>query len=175
MLGKLDEVLQLLPSLLDNPDNWDSLVINRRKPWTYRVFTFLPDGSRICLHRFEPCDKHEAFLHPHPWPAAFVLVDGSYEMSLGRSETRTDKEPKDVAKLVLTKGSRYSMTDVNAWHSVSPLETTHTIMVNGTPWDLDYAHVSIRTTKGKDLEKMPRDELVEHLAKFKAYLKELGY
>ena len=54
---------------------WDSLIVNRRKPHTYRAFTF--DGDlRICLHRFEPCEASEAFMHPHPWPGAFLVLDG---------------------------------------------------------------------------------------------------
>lgn len=170
MLKKLEEALKLLPELLDDPDKWDSLVINRRKPWTYRVFTFLPDGTRLCLHKFHECDVEEAFLHPHPWKAAFVILRGSYNMTLGRTQTRTQSLPDPVAKIVLTKGCRYEILEPMTWHNVIPTEETYTVMVNDTPWDSEYAHRSVRTTRGKDLDKMPREELIQHLAKFKELL-----
>ncbi len=46
----------------------DSLIVNRRKPITYRVFRYLNDGLRVSLHKFDPCARHEAYPHPHPWP-----------------------------------------------------------------------------------------------------------
>lgn len=44
MLNKLDEVLKFLPALISDA-KWDSLVINRRKPYTYRVSTQLDNLS----------------------------------------------------------------------------------------------------------------------------------
>jgi hypothetical protein len=40
-----------------------------------------------------------------------------------------------------------------------------TVMLNGPAWE--DAHKSVRRTKGKDLDKMPEDELREHLDLFK--------
>ncbi len=76
MLELLDDVLAAIPSLIDSPAEWGSLVINRRKPFTYRAFTTWR-GYRVCLHRFESCDEEEAVLHPHAWPGAFAIVQGS--------------------------------------------------------------------------------------------------
>ena len=73
MLEKLNEILAILPGLMEDRTNWKSLVINRRKPFTYRAFYQLGD-IRICLHRFEECDEHEAFYHPHPWPGALKCL-----------------------------------------------------------------------------------------------------
>ena len=73
MLSVLDDVLKSLPAMLDDPDAWDSLIVNRRKPITYRVFRYLADDTRVSLHKFDPCARHEAYPHPHPWPGAFTV------------------------------------------------------------------------------------------------------
>lgn len=171
MLDKLYKALDDLPNLLKDISNWDSLIVNRRKPHTYRVFTNLADGSRICLHKFNPCDRHEAFLHPHPWPGAFILLSGAYDMEVGYSPDRTSK-PTKVIDLFLTKGSVYEIVSPLTWHSVTPVEVTYTVMVNDPPWPADVAHTDVRTTKGKDLDKMPEEELKEHLALFDRMLGE---
>jgi hypothetical protein len=174
MLDRLNDALELLPSILDNREAWDSLIVNRRKPYTYRVFTTLPNGLRLCLHKFDPCHTHEAFSHPHPWPGAFIILRGSYKMNVGYScMGRTDNHPAEVISLILNKHSAYEIIDPNTWHSVIPLETTYTVMVNDVPWNQEtQAHTAVRTTKGKDLDKMPEDELFNHLELFKQLVEE---
>ena len=167
MLEKLEESLNLLPNLLNKREVWDSLIVNRRKPFTYRVFTKLPNGLRCCLHKFDECDTHEAFSHPHPWAGAFIVLKGAYQMKVGYSKDRFS-QPEDVITTVMREYSSYEITNPLTWHSVIPLETTYTIMVNDSPWDADYAHTDVKTTKGKDLDKMPEDELINHLNIFKA-------
>lgn len=174
MLDKLEESLLLLPDLLKQRDKWDSLIVNRRKPYTYRVFTQLPNGLRCCLHKFDACNTEEAFNHPHPWPGAFLVLDGAYQMKVGLSKDRTSK-PEDVMTTVMKKFSSYEIINPLTWHSVIPLGTTYTIMVNGAPWAADYAHTEVRTTKGKDLDKMPEDELTAHLARFYVMVKDYLY
>lgn len=171
MLAKLEETLKLLPAMLDNFELWDSLIVNRRKPFTYRVFAKTPDGFRVCLHRFEECDMHEAFPHPHPWPGAFIILRGRYRMGMGSSANLVDK-PKNVTTLELTKHSKYEIIEPTTWHSVMPLETTYTVMINGEPWEKGVVHEAAPTTKGKDLDKMPEADLRHHLAIFKHLLKE---
>lgn len=170
MLNELKQALKDLPSLLANRENWDSLIVNRRKPYTYRVFTRLPNGLRLCLHKFDPCHDHEAFSHPHPWPGAFAILEGSYKMQMGYSTDRTSP-PMQVTTLILPKNSMYEIVTPLTWHSVIPLETTYTVMVNGEPWSADVAHKNVRTTKGKDLDKMPENELIEHLLKFQSLVR----
>jgi hypothetical protein len=163
MLNKLQESLEILPSILKDKNAWDSLLINRRKPFTYRVFTTLPNGLRLSLHKFDPCHTHEAFAHPHPWPGAFIILQGQYKMMVGYSRDREDSNYKQVLNLVLNKHSSYEIIDPLTWHAVVPLETTYTVMVNAAPWDAEVAHKDVRTTRGKDLDKMPENELQEHL------------
>lgn len=172
MLDRLQESLEILPGILANKDAWSSLVINRRKPATYRVFTTLPSGLRCCLHKFDVCDTHEAFAHPHPWPGAFAILEGKYMMKVGYScGGRLDANPVNVTTLLLGTGSCYEIIDPLTWHSVIPLVTTYTVMVNDAPWEADYAHTEVRTTKGKDLDTMPEPELLAHLAKFQNLLR----
>jgi hypothetical protein len=174
MLGKLHEALALLPSILANREAWDSLIVNRRKPYTYRVFTTLPNGLRLCLHKFDPCHTHEAFAHPHPWPGAFVILQGKYKMNVGYScGGRQDSAPAEVTTLILNRHSSYEIINPLTWHSVIPLEPTYTVMVNDSPWDTEtVAHKDVRTTKGKDLDKMPEPELLEHLSIFQRLVEE---
>lgn len=148
---------------------WDSLVINRRKPHTYRAFCYPKgdlEGIRICLHRFEPCSDNEAFLHPHPWPSAMRVLKGEYRMRVGFSPWRERPtvvvEPTMVMDTILAAGSSYVMEEPMAWHSVQPITTCWSVMVNGAPWG-DKAHPAAPTTKGKDLEKMSPDDLDNHL------------
>jgi len=164
MLASLDHALRsTLPALLTDRSKWDSLIVNRRKPHTYRVFTTLEDGNRICLHKFNPCDTHEAFSHPHPWPGAFIVMKGAYRMKVGFSKDREDEQPQPVAEFVLREHAAYEITNPLTWHSVVPLTTTYTIMINGAPFGPEVAHKSVRRTGGKDLDKMPENELMDHL------------
>jgi hypothetical protein len=173
MLKALDNVIEQLPFLMNNRSQWSSLIVNRRKPWTFRAFTDLTiDGHscRICLHRFEVCDEEESFIHPHPWAGAFLILQGSYLMSVGFSQDRFSK-PESVMKVILAAGSRYTITNPLTWHSVTPLEECYTVMVNAAPWDKEtVAHTQIRTTKGKDLDSMSSDDLDAHFAKFRSLL-----
>jgi len=57
------------------PEVWDSLIVNRRKPHTYRASRMYGDW-RICLHRFDHCSEKQAFRHPHPWPGGFFVLGG---------------------------------------------------------------------------------------------------
>lgn len=157
MLELLDDALSAIPTLLDQPAVWGSLVINRRKPFTYRAFTTWR-GYRLCLHRFEACDDEEALLHPHPWPGAFAIIRGSYLMGVGRSTDRL-APPEEVLRVVHGPGSRYEIVSPLTWHSVVPREECYTVMVNGEAWPAEAAHTGVRRTQGKGLVPMSAVEL----------------
>lgn len=173
MLTRLKDYINMgvIKDLLSESSEWDSLIVNRRKPHTYRVF-YNTGMFRICLHKFDTCDTEESFKHPHPWPAAFTVLKGSYLMGLGRSEDKFSN-PESVATMLMKAGSAYEMVDPLTWHFIVPLEETYTIMINGEPYREAVAHTSVRRTGGKDLDKMPEDELKLHLAKFSEMLE--GY
>jgi hypothetical protein len=177
MLSQLDDVLKILPPLLDTPERWGSLIINRRRPVTYRAFLMLDDvegiitpskGLRVCLHHFEPCSEKEAFMHPHPWPSAMLVLSGQYRMKIGYTKANTDKSPAlIVLDEILAAGSRYSMTEPMGCHAVQPLTHCWSIMINGEPWPEGKVHVMAPTTKGKDLDSMTPEQLKIHLDAFK--------
>lgn len=170
MLETLEETIEILPQLLGNEAGWDSIVINRRKPYTYRAF-YQNGPYRICLHRFESCDEEEAFYHPHPWPGAFKVLEGGYKMRLGRAPGRI-QAPLPVCTIILNEGSSYEITDPLTFHTVEPVgKECFTVMVNGEPWAEDVRHKDVRTTKGKILDKMTTDELKAHLNKFRELLR----
>jgi len=173
MIELLKKMLPEIHLSLVSNDDWDSLIINRRKPWTYRVFRQFGD-YRVCLHAFDACDVHEAFLHPHPWPGAFLVLEGSYIQKLGFSQTKDkDSVPDMFYRELLSAGSCYEILDQRIWHSVQPLTRCYTIMLNGKPWD--EPHQAVKTTKGKDLEKMLPYDLNEHKRHFQRLLDEYMY
>ncbi len=177
MLDKLDIALGMLQyndfEMLDEVEKWQSMIINRRKPHTFRafrIFNYEPlAGCRLCLHRFEPCEEHEAFMHPHPWPSAMIVLDGKYRMRVGASAD-LKSNPVVVMDEILTGGSRYNMLEPLGWHSVQPLTTCWSIMINGAPWGPGVAHEKAPTTKGKNLEEMDRPALLNHLMSTEIYL-----
>jgi len=155
-----------LMKLLDIPELWNSLIINKRKPETYRLFTFVGD-SRICLHRFSPADETEAFWHPHPWPARFYLMDGEYKLFLSTSKDRESGYDPAYSVVTMRPGAYYDMDHPLSWHKIVPTYITYTIMINGPAWNDDVAHTAVRRTKGKDLECMSHVEVLSQLNKFK--------
>jgi hypothetical protein len=154
-------------SIDEDLKDWDSLVINRRKPHTYRMFRQFGD-YRVCLHRFESCSAEDAFLHPHPWPAAFLLLEGEYIQTIGGSTTLEDK-PNIYMRELIRPRSMYEIVNPTTWHSVQPLSTTYTVMINGAPFVNQ--HKETRTTKGKDLEKMTDFDVYSGLMKFESLLR----
>lgn len=168
-LDDLNEVIKdKLPDLLNKPEYWKTLVINRRKPFTYRAYTYI-GRLRVCLHRFEVCEEEEAFLHPHPWDGAFKLLEGSYLMKVGISKDRKS-HPDFATKIKLTAGCQYAMTNPLTFHAITPLSECYTVMLNGTPYSSAIAHEDVKTTKGKDLQEMTPEELLKHLKKYKELL-----
>ena len=151
-----------------NLEKWDSLIVNLRKPHTYRAFMYYGD-HRICLHRFSPCLPVESFQHPHPWPCRVLVLQGKYEMEVAHSKGR-DQFPQDVMTTTLSSGSSYSITSPLTWHAVRPATMCYSLMVNGRPWSPEQAHESAPTTKGKDLDKFSELDLKVHLVNFETLL-----
>jgi hypothetical protein len=161
----IDVLNKLIPEVLETiPEDheWDSLIINKRKPYTYRIFRQF-GKYRVCLHKFDPCSFEEAFAHPHPWPGAFMVLSGRYLHSVGVAPDAFS-EPELVYQQEVGPYSPYCISNPLIWHSVQPLQTTYTIMVNGAPFE--NPHKAVRTTKGKDLKVMDDKDKCKLLAKF---------
>jgi hypothetical protein len=138
--GEMLEILHraelALPSMLDSAA-WRSIDVNYEPPRVERLWAPFESVYRLSLHRIHPCAS--ALFHPHPWPSAVRVLEGSYEMAVGYGR----ESPPEAARLVLAPGSEYEMVDPDAWHSVRPLgAATISIMVTGLPWP--------RPSPGKD-------------------------
>lgn len=129
MLAELRNAVGLLPWLIDHY-TWTGVDIDYDTPRVERVWTRL-DAYRVNLHVIHCCEN--ALYHPHPWPSAALIVDGSYEMCIGYGTV--DSEPPVAATVVISPGSTYEMADKDGWHSVRPLTSTVlSVMVTGAPW-----------------------------------------
>ena len=164
---RIYEAVRFALSRLDDLPLWKSIVINRRKPHTYRAFTMWGE-TRICLHRFEPCEPEDSFPHPHPWPSSMLVLDGTYEMLVGHPVDRKSGEPDDVIRLWLGPGSIYEMSERQTWHQVIPRTRCFSLMINEPYWD--EPHSRSPRTAGKGLVEMPGSELESHLRDFRRLL-----
>jgi hypothetical protein len=131
MLDVLARLEAELPALLVE-GRWNSLDINYHPPFVERLWMQWGD-YRVSLHRIHPCTPAEALFHPHPWPSAVRILDGTYEMAVGYGSGST--EPPVAARIVASGEFTYEMTDPDAWHYVRPLGgPSKSLMVTGKPW-----------------------------------------
>lgn len=143
---RLDAACAALPALLDE-DGWKSLYIDYEKPHVERLHRNLEDGFRLMLHVIHPCERAEAFWHPHPWPSIVRVVKGAYETGIGSIETN---RPTSLATVVRGgPGLTYLMPDPEVGHYVLPLGgEVWSIMLTG-PMFISAA--SERFTKAKPI------------------------
>lgn len=161
MIHTILEVEKILSQLLKE-EVWKSVDINYHPPRVERLWTEY-NNYRISLHCIHPCTTEEALIHPHPWPSAMRIVQGSYEMGIGYSST--NEPPTIAAKVILNKGCLYEMTDMNGWHYVRPLEPCYTLMVTGQPWGRESPKSS------KPLESLSKEREIEILSIISEYYK----
>lgn len=139
MLDVLARLEAELPALLADDPAWQSLDIDYHPPRVERLWRSW-GNYRVSLHRIHPCGPTDALFHPHPWPSAMRILEGTYEMAVGYGAGSTP--PPFAARLVSTGDLRYEMIDKDAWHYVRPIgKPAMTIMVTGTPWQRDAAGV----------------------------------
>jgi len=133
MLSVLRAVVSVLPELIPERDSWNGLYIDYHPPIVERLWRDWHE-YRIYLHRIHPCAPGEALMHPHPWPSAIRVHEGTYEMGIGYGPGL--QAPPIAARLILGPESEYEMVDPDGWHYVRPLHThSYSLMVTGKPWD----------------------------------------
>ncbi|MBI4433185.1 hypothetical protein HY632_00275 [Candidatus Uhrbacteria bacterium] len=126
--------LQCVRELLRSLDGWETLDINYHPPRVERLFRPWGDGMRLALHCIHPCTAAEALFHPHPWPSAVDLLEGSYLMPMGAGPD--EAPPPIIATLELTAGAQYTMAHPDGWHAVAPIaRPAYSVMLMGKPWD----------------------------------------
>lgn len=166
----LDLLYKTIPEVIksiDNNDTWQGVLINKRQPYTTRIFRDF-NGYRVCLHAFEKCKTDESIPHPHPWPGAFLILDGGYEQEIGFSEDLTSL-PKTFIKTVFKTGSSYEIIEPNIFHKITPLKYTRTISINGP--DFEEQHSLVRRTANKNLKEIPTEDLDKTLFCYKMLLR----
>src|SRR5574338_855941 len=90
--------------------------IDYEKPYVNRLWVEW-QGYRLYLHKISNVAAVEdAFLHPHPWPSAMRIVQGSYTMDIGHSQTLD--EPSVDMRIHLLRGNTYCMEHPHGWHRV---------------------------------------------------------
>lgn len=120
-------------NLLCGIEDWESLDITYHPPRVERLWRQVGQ-FRLSLHRIHHCKDSDELFHPHPWPSAMRIIQGLYEMKVGYGIG--DDLPPVAAKIILSSGNVYEMTDPNGWHSVRPLtDVTYTVIVTGMPWE----------------------------------------
>ena len=160
MLGLLHSAEGALPALLRDEANWKSVFIEYHPPFVERLWCEWFE-SRLYLHRIHPCNAGEALFHPHPWPSAIKVLEGSYEMGIGYGTGTT--APPIATRLILGAGSEYEMTDPDGWHYVRPLNAPSvSFMITGKPW----ARMSPKSDK--PLFELPPEKRREILKFFRA-------
>ncbi|MFN0246029.1 MAG: hypothetical protein ACKV2T_03920 [Kofleriaceae bacterium] len=134
MMTLLEHALDELPALLASTEGWRGMHIDYLPPHVDRAWRPWRE-CRLAIHRIHPIAAGgTAFLHPHPWPSAMAILDGSYEMSLGHGAGVV--APPIAAQLVMGPGTRYAMTDRDAWHDVRPVSgPVISVMLSGPPWE----------------------------------------
>jgi hypothetical protein len=137
LLAVLEHIeVQVLPTLLQKPDVWQSVFVDYEPPFVERLWTPVEVAGkpyRVFLHRIFPTDLDKCLFHPHPWPSAIKILSGTYIMNCGYGPGI--ERPPVSMQLKLATGTSYEMAHPDGWHAVSPLnEPSYSLMVTGAPW-----------------------------------------
>src|SRR5918993_824089 len=118
MLDVLARLEAELPAMLADEASWQTLDIDYHPPRVERLWRPW-DDYRVSLHRIHPCGPSDALFHPHPWPSAMRILEGTYEMAVGYG--KGESVPPIAARMIASGDFRYEMTDSDAWHYVRPI------------------------------------------------------
>lgn len=182
MAGVLNEVEDHLPELLQDRKNWRSMFIDYQPPHLMRIHHQL-GLVRINLHYFLPVDQIDAkatdardinLYHPHPWAAAFRILEGHYGQYFGVApKPGTDNPPPRQESLIIQDAAisgknRYVMANHLLWHQVIPFADgrhVSTLMVTHIPenWPQIIAPPAERQ---RELTAEELDFMFDHFAKF---------
>jgi len=167
MLNILHAIEAELPNMLrDTPDwtnngGWNTVEVDYHPPFVDRLWRQCGD-CRVYLHKIYPCEVIEALFHPHPWPSAMHILEGSYEMAIGYGKGM--ETPPIAARILCNTDFRYEMTNPDAWHYVRPLGApVYTVMVTGPVWKREAPRAD------RKLQPLPERKVDEMLEKFRLF------
>lgn len=134
MIDKLKQIEdKLILELLQKPEIWKTLFIDYHPPLVERCWTQL-GNYRLSLHFIHQCEPEDALFHPHPWPSAMRVLEGTYEMGLGFGKGL--EKPEKMCTILVSNGMYYDMTHIDGWHYVRPVKSTcSTVMLTGPKWE----------------------------------------
>jgi hypothetical protein len=161
MLKELKKAINDLPELIKNTDQWGSQFIDYDNPYVHRMYLDQGDIT-VNMHMFTPTNS-EIVWHPHPWPAAFMIAKGGYELQLGLSEDG-ETPPEPIGPVIMTTGSFYQMASQYEWHSVRPLDYTFTFSVQGPEFDVDWSFETDDRKAFRDLTEDEKEPLITHFS-----------
>ena len=173
MLHLLREAERALPELLLDRASWNGLHIDYEHPHVDRLWIPWKNDTRINLHRIYPCSEAQAFIHPHPWPSAVLILEGRYEMIMGHILPHDDEAGplqavEATATIILEENSRYEMANRWGTHSVRPLDgPSLSLMITGKPWDKEGGRPLIHgpSKDQRALHPDERESLFSHIRK----------
>lgn len=166
MINELKNIEKtILLDLLRKPEVWKSLDINYHPPHVERLYTFYGD-YKISLHKIYSCKKQDALLHPHPWKAAFHILDGVYETGIGFSDTK--EVPKEMSTFITYGEAYYDMTTPNIWHYVRPRRKNdwcYSVMLSSKPYTDDEMNPAVAKSS-KSLKELSQEKIDSLLRSF---------
>jgi hypothetical protein len=135
MIDKLKMAEIQLGELLTKSEIWNTLDVDYFPPRVERVWTQFDENHRLFIHVIHPTSEPCLF-HKHRWPAAFKMLQGSYEMGVAYSENEITSDEAynlpEISKFILTTGSYYEMINTHTLHYVRPLdEPSISLMITG--------------------------------------------
>src|SRR5690349_2249699 len=83
MLDVLLQAEREVRTLLKDESGWKTLFINYHPPFVERLWRPFGEEYRLFLHCIHPCTEEQALFHPHPWPSAMRVLEGTYWMKIG--------------------------------------------------------------------------------------------
>ena len=161
--------LALVKDLLENKE-WDSLLIDKRDPITYRLF-IVHEGHRYCLHHMR---SGKTKSHPHKYNARVKILAGRYEHTIFVEEKSAHLDESDrlreVYRETLHKDSSYCIEHPEIFHSVEikPFAYCYSLMIND--YDFKNPNPSCISTAGNNLGPIPEEKKQELIKEFKSFL-----
>lgn len=142
MINKLREAESILPDLLRNSDNWNSLDVDYYPPRVERLWMQYDEDHRLYIHIIHPTNE-DCLFHKHRWPAAFKILKGSYEMGV----------------------AYYEMTNTHTLHYVRPLDKESlSLMITGPLYPEAEFRKEILNKDLKPLSKQRKEEILAYVS-----------
>lgn len=150
-------------------DEWDSVVLNRRHPYNYKVFQDLPDGNRVSFNYLTPCKHSDAQARPYHRPVEFLSLSGIYQESIwcDPSINPNQEYQASLTEIRYAPFSWHVLDNAHTWHKIQPLHPCRLMMIEGPL----YPRFS-EDEKGWDkFQGMPRCDVADQLHDFRALLR----